>query len=63
MMNEMADRWMDGLVDRQMDRSYQEVTAWLGRAVWEVMDGTQRTERDQEDGRKKEVGQIDGQTD
>lgn len=62
-MNEMADRQMDGLVDRQTDRSCQEVTAWLGRAVWEVMDGTQMTERDQEDGGKKEVGQIDGQTD
>lgn len=29
---------MDGLVDRQTDSSCGEVTTWLGRTVWEVMD-------------------------
>jgi hypothetical protein len=39
-MDGLVDRWMDGLVDRQTDSS-QKVTTWQGRAVWEVMDGTQ----------------------
>lgn len=42
MIDRMAERWMDGLADRQTEKSCQEVTTWAGRAAWEVMDGPQR---------------------
>lgn len=48
---------MDGLVDRRTDSSCQEVTTWLGRTVWEVMDGAEPM------GEGRKEGWIDGQTD
>ena len=60
-------RWMDGWAGGQTDRqtagSRQEVTTWLGKAVLEVMDGTQRGLRGPGRWGRKEEAWRDGQTD